>query len=129
MMTTLETTWRDYLRCCNARRFGELDRFVHGHILFNGQPTTLTDYAAAIRANTDAVPDFLWEVEDLLVEGDFVAVRLSDTGTPRATWLGMTAIGRSFRVQEMAFYHFRNGKVAAMWFLLDITALQQQLAA
>ena len=125
---TLEAIWREYLRCCNERRFDDLDRFVHGELLFNGRPTTLADYAAAIRANTDAVPDFRWTVEDLLTTGDAVAVRLTDTGTPRAAWLGMEATGRSFCVQEMAFYRFRDGKFAEMWFLLDVSTLHEQLA-
>ncbi len=40
---TLEMTWREYLRCCNERRFDELGRYVHDELLFNGEPTTLAD--------------------------------------------------------------------------------------
>ena len=79
---TLEARWRGYLRCCNERRFDDLSQFVHDSLLFNGRSTSWADYATAIRANIDAVPDFCWTVEDLLADGDRLAVRLRDTGTP-----------------------------------------------
>ncbi|GJG89375.1 hypothetical protein tb265_45560 [Gemmatimonadetes bacterium T265] len=127
-MAGLEDVWRRYLALCNDRRLGELGEFVHDPLRFNGAVTSLADYAGAIASNIAAVPDFRWEVEDLVATHDTVAVRLTDTGTPRGTWLGIGPTGRSFTTQELAFYRFRGGKIAEMWFVLDDAAVRAQLA-
>lgn len=129
MSKDIEAEWREYLRCCNERRFGDLGAFVHEQILFNDKPTALNDYAEAIRANIEAVPDFRWQIEQLVVSGDTVAVRLLDTGTPVKEWLGFPVTGRSFSVREMAFYRFQAGRIEAMWFVLDTSLIASQLKA
>ena len=93
---------------------------------FNGKTTCLKDYAAAIEASITAVPDFHWQLEDIVSNGEMVAVRLTDTGTPQSEWLGIAPTGQSFR-QELAVYEFRDGKIAKMWFLIDIPAVASQM--
>ena len=127
-MTDLRERWLDYLSYCNERRLDELDDHVHDQITFNDEPVSRDDYAAAIAGNLTAVPDFRWSVEDLVVQGETVAVRLTDTGTPTADWLGIQATGESFRITEWAMYHYRDDKIAAMHFLLDVPTAQQQLS-
>ena len=126
-MTSLADAWTTYLSYCNDRRLGELGDFVHNEITFNDEPVTLHDYAAAIGDNIRAVPDFHWEIEDIVASGDTVAVRLTDTGTPQAEWLGLVPAGKSFRVREFAVYRFRDHKIAQMWFVLDVPAIAAQL--
>lgn len=128
-MHRLEDVWQQYLALCNGRRLGELGAFVHDPLWFNGSVTSLADYAGAIASNIAAVPDFHWEVEDLIATDDTVAVRLTDTGTPRGEWLGLAPTGGSITTQELAFYRFREGKIAEMWFVLDAAAVKAQLAA
>lgn len=125
-MTTLERTWTTYLSYCNDRRLDELGDFVHDELQFNGKTTTLKDYAAAIAASIEAVPDFHWHLEDIVSNDEMVAVRLTDTGTPESEWLGLPSTGRSFTTQELAVYQFRDGKIAEMWFLIDIPAVRSQ---
>lgn len=126
-MSTLEDVYVRYLSYCNDRRLDELGEFVHDEIRFNGQVTSLADYASAIASNLAAVPDFHWTLEDIVANDDTVAIRLTDTGTPQADWLGFTPSGRSMTTQEFAIYRFRNGKIAEMWFLLDVPAVESQL--
>ncbi len=126
-MADLQDTYRRYLACCNERRLGQLDQFVHDPIRFNGEMTRLVGYAKAISANIDAVPDLHWEIQDLVADEDTVAVRLWDTGTPRGEWLGIAPSGRSVAAAEFAFYRFREGKIAEMWFVLDLGSIRKQL--
>ena len=127
-MADLEDIWRRYLACCNDRRLDDLGAFVHDPIRFNDAVVPLADYARAIASNIEAVPDLRWAVDALAVTGDTVAVRLTDTGTPRRAGLGAAPTGRSFTTREFAFYHLREGKIAAMWFVLDVPAVHAQLA-
>ena len=123
----LEGIYRRYLASLNSRRFEELGEFVHDPIRFNGEVTSLADYAAAIQANIEAVPDFHWEIENIVAQNDLLAVRLTDTGTPTSEWLGYAPSGRAFSTHEFAVYRFRGGKVAEMWFLLDAPSVAAQL--
>lgn len=125
--TDLRERWLDYLSYCNDRRLDELGDHVHEQITFNDEPVALADYAAAIAGNTAVVPDFSWTVEDLVVDGDTVAVRLTDTGTPTGEWLGIAPTGASFTIAEWALYHYRDDKIAGMHFLLDVPAAREQL--
>ena len=126
-MADLRGVYRRYLACCNERRFSELADFVHDPLRFGGKTTPLADYARTITSNVEAVPDFHWKIQDLVTDGSSVAVRLEDSGTPQANWLGIAPTGRSMRFQELAFYRFRDGKIAEMWFLLDVPSIQSQL--
>lgn len=94
---------------------------------FGGELTLLADYARTIAANIEAVPDFHWEVQDLVTDGNLVAVRLEDSGTPHANWLGIAPSGRAITFQEFAFYRFQDGKIAEIWFLVDVRSIQSQL--
>ena len=128
-MTDLRARWLDYLSCLNGRRLEELGDHVHDEIMFNDDPVSRAEYAAAIASNTSVVPDFHWHVEDLVVQGDTVAVRLTDTGTPTGTWLDVPASGASFRISEWALYRYRGDRVAGMHYLLDVPAAREQLGA
>ena len=126
-MIGLDSLYEGYLACCNERRFDDLARYVHDEITFNGQATSRADYAQAIASNIEAVPDFRWTVEGLVTSGDTIAVRLTDRGTPGRDWLGIPPTGRSFEIAEFATYHVRDGRIAAMWFLLDQPTAARQV--
>ncbi|SDD19109.1 ester cyclase [Auraticoccus monumenti] len=117
-----------YLDCLNNRHLDDLDQDVHETLEVNFVDTALTDYQGVIASNIAAVPDFHWGVRDMLEDGDTIAVRFVDTGTPITSWFGLEATGRSFTMQETAFYHFRDGKLASVQFLLDLDAVRNDLA-
>ncbi len=62
-----------------------------------------------------------------MTDGSSIAVRLEDSGTPQANWLGIAPSGQSMRFQEFAFYRLRDGKIAEMWFMLDVPSIPSQL--
>lgn len=122
-MPNVRETYLRYLACCNERRFEEFIRLVHDPVQFNGKLVPLADYIRAIKENIDAIPNFHWEIEDLVAEDHAIAVRLKDTGTPEKEWLGRVPNGTPMQTREYAFYRFREGRIAEMWFLLDPVAL------
>ena len=42
--------------------------------------------------------------------------------------LGIPVTGASFAIAEWAMYHYRDGKIAGMHFLLDVAAAHEQLS-
>ncbi len=129
MATDLRSLYGEYITALNERRLGDMDRFAHDELTFNGDPVSRDDYVASIASHLDAVPDFHWHVEDLVIEGDHVAVRLVDHGTPAKEWLGLQPTGARVELTEYAFYHFRDGRFEHMWYLLDYQGVQRQLGS
>jgi len=80
--TELGQHYRRYLECLNQRQIDQLDQFVHEAIRYNGAPMSRDDWKAGpILGTVEAMPDFRWTINEILVEGERIAVRLTDTGT------------------------------------------------
>jgi predicted ester cyclase len=127
--TDLRAVYAEYLRAANAREWHRMAEFAHDTVIFNGETVSRDDYVAAMRQAVDSVPNLVWHLDDLVVEGDRVAARLTDTGTPVQEWLGLQPTGRDVTFTECAFYHFRDGRFEKMWYLLDARTIEKQLAA
>jgi predicted ester cyclase len=75
----------------------------------------------------DTMSNFLWTLDDLVIEGSRVAARLTGTGTPIKSWFGHAPSGRSVTFREDAFYRFRDGRIEQVWVLLDAQGIERQL--
>jgi len=78
-----------------------------------------------------AFPDLRVKVEDIVAEGDRVAVRASWTGTHRGAFplLSLAPTNRSFVLKGMVFWRIHEGRIAERWATLDRMGLVQQLTA
>jgi steroid delta-isomerase-like uncharacterized protein len=66
-------------------------------------------------------------IEDMVGEGDEVAVRLRMEGTHTGDFMGVPASGKRFSVEGTAFLRIAGGKVAQFWGFLDQLGLMQQI--
>jgi ketosteroid isomerase-like protein len=66
-------------------------------------------------------------LEELVSEGDDVAVRLRFKGIHMGDFMGVPASGKQFAVEGAAFLRIAGGKVARLWGFLDQTGLMQQI--
>jgi steroid delta-isomerase-like uncharacterized protein len=97
---------------------------------FAGQQQRGRDtYLDIVAANDDAFPDLLWTVEDMVADGDTVAVRYTMTGTHRGSFAGVSPTDRAVVAQSMAFYRLADGKIVEERAQLDMLAVFQQLGA
>jgi len=128
-MTTdqLRTLYLGYVDLAMKREFDRLDEFVHDEVIQNGVRGSRAEMAAALRAHTTAIPDLVWEIQDLVIAGNRIAAHLLDTGTPTQEWFGLPPTGRSVTFHEMAFYEVRDGRIAATWYMMDVDAVRRQL--
>lgn len=126
-MDSLRNIYQGYIDCLNGRRLDDLGDFVHDTLDVNEEATPLEDYVGVIASDINAVPDFHWGMQDELVKDDIVSMRFVDTGTPQKGWFGIASTGKSFTMQDLAFYCFREGKVEAVCFSVDLAAVESQL--
>jgi steroid delta-isomerase-like uncharacterized protein len=77
-----------------------------------------------------AFPDFRFTVEDIIGEGDRVAIRVRYTGTHTgAEWFGLPPTGKKVNVTEMMFFRLDGGKVVEAWEDYDEFVMRRQLGA
>ncbi|GAA1185562.1 ester cyclase [Pseudonocardia alaniniphila] len=125
--TDLRNFYERYIEALNAHEFDRMDEFVHDTITLQSEPGTRDDLVAQLRGITDAVPDFHWETQELAIDGDRLAARLINTGTPVKEWLGAAPSGASIKIVEFAIYTVRDGRFRHMSAMHDAEALQRQL--
>ena len=68
----------------------------------------------------NAFPDLVFTIEDVIAEGDRVAVRWTNAGTNVGDFLGIPATGRSFSVPGIDIYRLEDGKLAEHWHVVDM---------
>lgn len=76
----------------------------------------------------NAFPDFQTIIDDLLVEGDRVAARVTHTATHTGTFMGIPPTGRSAKVTATGIFRISNGKLAENRVVFDALGLLRQLA-
>jgi steroid delta-isomerase-like uncharacterized protein len=75
----------------------------------------------------DAFSDQRWDVEQVMSDGDLVAVRCTHSGRHTGTFFGVPATGRTFCYKQMHILRFENGKAAEHWAVRDDASLMRQL--
>jgi steroid delta-isomerase-like uncharacterized protein len=75
------------------------------------------------------IPDLRVTIEELVAEGDRVAVRRSYEGTHQGELLGVPPTGKHVRISGISIFRLAGGKIAEQWEQLDRLALMQQLGA
>ena len=76
---------------------------------------TSTQFKPFVRNFRDAFPDLHMEIEDMVAEGDKVAVRLRVTGTHKGGGLGFPATGRKIDITAITIIQFANGQLVQGW--------------
>jgi len=76
-----------------------------------------------------AFPDLQTTIEDLIAEGDKVAVRQTWRGTHTGNFLGIPPTGKQVVFTSTEFYRVAGGKLAEEWVGRDMLGLLQQLGA
>jgi len=126
--TDLRNFYESYVEALNAREFDRMDEFVHESIIMHSEPSTRAALIAQLNSIVDAVPDFHWEIKELAIHGDSIAVRAINTGTPTKEWLGAAPTGKSIEIVEYAIYRVLDGKFLHMSAVHDAETMQMQLA-
>ena len=96
-----------------------------------GMPPGLGTAKQVHQMSQQAFPDRRTTIEDVVAEGDKVAVRVRMTGTNRGglPWFNIPANEKPVDVQWISVYRLANGKIAEHWAQMDVMGLMQQLGA
>lgn len=118
---------RRYVACYNAYEFHRLGGFVAVDVKVNGEAQSLGEYVQNLEAVTAAFPDYHWDLQHLLVDGDWLAAHFIDTGTHMGLFLGVPASGRQVSTHEFAIYRIAAGRIAEVWVTVENLGVLRRL--
>ena len=75
----------------------------------------------------EGFPNGKFTIEDMVGEGDRVAIRYTARATHKGPFRGLAPTGKEIIVAGLAFYRIAEGKIAERWEMLDQLSLMQQL--
>jgi steroid delta-isomerase-like uncharacterized protein len=141
--TTMEVTAvsdaRDVVRRVEeawaANDLGVIDHLLAAdlvsHDALPGLPPGREGAKAAHQMSMASFPDRTVTIDDIVAEGDRVAVRttLRGTNTGGLPWLGVPANGAAIEVEAISFYRVADGRVVEHWGQNDVMRLMAQLGA
>ena len=73
--------------------------------------------------------DVSMTVEDVIAEGDRVAVRLTSHARQVGEFMGMPPSGREYTIGEIHIFRVRDGRIAEHWHQADFLGMMKQLGA
>jgi steroid delta-isomerase-like uncharacterized protein len=76
-----------------------------------------------------ALPDLNAQEQDIVADGDTVAVRFVVEATHRGDLLGIPPTGRRVRWDAVDVYRLKDGKISEEWAADDLTAILNQVGA
>lgn len=74
-----------------------------------------------------AVPDWHYQLEKLVAEGDMVWAYGVYSGTQQGDWLGIPKTGKKYSIHAVDIFRVENGKLAEHWDVIDTYGLFKQL--
>ena len=87
------------------------------------------DLKRAIDRMSTVFVDVSFTVEDLIAEGDRVAVRVTAQATQIGPFMGVSPSGKSYSIGEIHIFRVRDGKVTEHWHQYDHLGMMRQLGA
>lgn len=113
---------------------GALDSWIATDLVSHDAPPGLPPGLDGAKAGHGwfmaSFPDRQQVIEQIVGEGDLVAVRTTVTGTHTGQpFLGVPASGKQVRVESISIYRVEGDKVAEHWGISDGLGLMMQLGA
>jgi predicted ester cyclase len=102
-----------------AHGLGDSESDVHG-------PTEFKSFAANMRGS---IPDIHIQLEDILSEGDRVAMRIRLQGTHAGKGLGVMPTGRNISIQGIVIIRVVEDQIVEGWNSYDQLGLLRQIGA
>jgi predicted ester cyclase len=113
----------------NGNDLAAVDNLVHPDYAIEGigrGPEAVRNNVAAYRT---AFPDLAWTIEQMVAEGDWVAVRLTLRGTHLGPLRSIPPTGKHVEMKEMAFWLVTKDLLRAVWSVGDALGLRVQMGA
>ena len=124
---------RFYADIWNRQDFVVADEILAPDFRFRGSLGSETvgipaflDYVQSVHA---ALADYRCIIEELVIDDNVAAARMTFTGIHRGPLFGVAATGKPVSWVGAAFFKFAQAHIVSLWVLGDIDGLKRQLGA
>lgn len=104
-----------------------MQAFYTSPVKINDETWDPNDVTKQFEPMIAAFPDWHWEIRNLSVDGDYLALHFGVGGTHRGDFQGRKATGRTVETTQFTLYHVVDGKFAEVWDLVDVESLIKQI--
>ena len=130
-MTNIKIAYLEIEKLWNEGDLSVADQvYAPGMVLhFRGKsyPFGPEEAKKTVSAWRTAFPDSKFKIEDILSEGNKVAVRYKFTGTHQGKFWGIPPTAKTISVTQINIVRFENGKMAEGWEDYDEAGMKAQL--
>jgi steroid delta-isomerase-like uncharacterized protein len=109
---------------------GKLEKYSDSHasdfVAHGDRDYSLAEDMAAAREERTAMPDMQIAVNQIVSEGDLVAVYWTARGTNTQPGMGLPATGKKIKVSGMTMFRFKTGKISEEWSAWDMLSVLKQ---
>ena len=110
---------------------GRFDQYAESHakdfVAHAGDHNaTLEEDIAAAKEERQAMPDMRITVNQILADGDLVAVYWTASGTNTQAGMGFPATGKKIKIDGMTLFRFKAGKISEEWSVWDMLSVMRQ---
>ena len=112
--------YRDFVETViNQRRPDAAARFMSEGLIEHNPNIAQVGRGKFLASVLAGFSDYHGEIQEILAEGDRIAVRTVWTGTQDGPFLGLPPSGRKLRFTTADFFRIENGKLAEHWDVVD----------
>jgi predicted ester cyclase len=122
-----QTVRRIYEEYINQTRPELLPELIAAEYVAPGGQRGPAAYGSVVEGLKRGVPDIRFKIEDVIAEGDRVAVRWTWSGKHTGTLNGLSASNRQVKNDGIAIYELSGGKVSKVWLQTDRLGFLQQI--
>lgn len=116
-----------YEELVNRKNFAAADRQLTPDFIDHGSPPGTPRGPEAVRLAMQrlhsALPDVWVTLDEIIAEGDRVAVRATWRGTHQGALFGRPPTGRKVTISGMVLWRIVNGRIAERWATVDLSGL------
>lgn len=123
----LRDAYQAYIDCLNRQDWPTLGRYVGDQVRYNGKLIGLDGYRHMLEGDFRAIPDLRFVITQLIADPPHIAARLSFDCTPVGELFGLPVNGRRVQFGENVFYEFSEGKICAVWSVIDKATIERQI--
>ncbi len=115
-----------------AGRMDAVDELVAPDFVPHSWPGTgpgTDELKRAMKRVFAGLSDVRMTIDDMIAEGDRVAVRLTAHAVQSGEFMGMPASGKAYTIPEVHIFRVHDGKIAEHWGQADLLGMMRQLGA
>ena len=114
----------------NGGNLDSINDFFDPHFSWHGPGEDFTGTEREkqnLAAYREAFPDLHFRIDDMVAEGDKVALRWTSTGTHKADLMGIPATNKKMTMPGVTIARFSGGRIVEEWESFDLFGMMQQL--